>query len=91
MDMLRRLISLRIIIILWHQQNFDPSSFSHMTRVLVYKQISFGVLFVLECSFCHSVILSYLLLTLFVDSFKICVIVIRNVAQNCGQNRYMFI
>ena len=37
-------------------KNFNPSSFSHVTRVFVCKQIviSFGVLFVLKCSFIHS-------------------------------------
>jgi len=36
--------------------NFDPSSFSHVTRLFVCKQTvtSFGVLFVLKCSFCHA-------------------------------------
>ena len=35
---------------------FDLSSFSHVTHVFVCKQtvITFGVLFVLKCSFCHS-------------------------------------
>ena len=61
-------------------KNFDPSSFSHVTRMFVCKQtvISFGVLFVLKCFF--------LIYCWHINTNKI-VTVISNVNQNCCQNR----
>jgi len=43
-------------LIFWGSKSVDPSSFSYLTLMFVCKQtvIAFGVLFVLNCSFCHS-------------------------------------
>jgi len=51
----KRFVAARALSLIVIKENFDPSSFSHVTVVFVSKQtvILLGVLFVLKCSFCN--------------------------------------
>jgi len=71
----------------WDPKIFNPSSFSHVTRVFVNKRWLWHFVCVL------SVIISYLLLTFVRWQYinKIPVTVTRNVTQNWCQNRCIFV
>jgi len=78
-------------LIFWNHKKTSIPAASRVTRVFVCKQIviSFGVLFVLKYSFHHSFI--FVVDILFADSRQIkFVSLIKNVNQNCCQNRCLF-